>query len=196
MSHQVFDLGDLGPGRPLITNQPGDIDLGLQLLTGYLMFSQNLLTAPLQFAWNPRQIPDQATAQFPQLGTYFYVGRTAGGTEVYDIAFYGFSRTFKDAARGCTCCRMVYWRAGCRHGTASLERNAMLSNFGLADRRHLLWETREEAFAKLPEHEKTLWGKRVFHPEPSAWHPKNSQGTSNGLALQSSRIRIPPRGPR
>jgi hypothetical protein len=43
----------------------------------------------------------------PEVGTYFYVGRTAGGTEVYDIPFYAFSRTPKDEVRGCTCCRMV-----------------------------------------------------------------------------------------
>jgi hypothetical protein len=145
---------------------------------------------------NLPQNPDQASTQFPERGTYFYVGRTAGGTEVYDIAFYGFSRTPKDAVHGCTCCRMVYWRAGCRHGTASLERNAMLSKFSLAKRRHLLWESEEEALAKLPEHEKTLWGKRVFHPEPSAWHPKKRQGTGNGLALRSSRISNPSGGRR
>src|SRR5579859_4891027 len=41
----------------------------------------------------------QRRPQLPDVGTYFYVGRTAGGTEVYDIPFYGFSSTPKDEAR-------------------------------------------------------------------------------------------------
>jgi hypothetical protein len=127
----------------------------------------------------------------PEVGTYFYVGRTAAGTEVYDIPFYGFSRTPRDKARGCTCCRMVYWRAGCCHGTASLERNAMLDKFSLADRRHRPWETEEEAFAKLPEQLRPFWGKRVFHPEPSAWHPKKRQRTSNRQDPSPPRISDP-----
>jgi hypothetical protein len=58
---------------------------------------------------------------------------------VYDIPFYAFSRTFRDAVRGCTCCRMVYWLAG---------------------RQHLLEETAEEAFTKLREKERSCWGRR------------------------------------
>lgn len=133
-----------------------------------------------------------ARTQFPETGTYFYVGRTADGTEVYDIPFYGFSSTPKDEARGsCACCRMVYWRAGCRHGTATLERNAMLSMFSLAERWHLLWETEGEAFARLPEHERRLWGKRVFHPEPSTWHPKQRQRTGSRHNCQPLQIGSP-----
>jgi hypothetical protein len=113
--------------------------------------------------------------QFPRTGSYLYVGRTAGGTEVYDILFYGFSSTHRDEARGCTCCRMVYWRAGCRHGTASLERNAMHEMFSLARRQRHLTETEEEAVASLPEPLRPFWGKRVFHPDPAAWHPKRRQ---------------------
>lgn len=41
--------------------------------------------------------------QLPDIGTYFYLGRTPGGVQVYDIPFYGFSSTPKDKARGCTC---------------------------------------------------------------------------------------------
>ncbi len=104
-----------------------------------------------------------------------YVGRTAAGTEVYDILTYGFSRTWKDEARGCSCCRIVYWRAGCRHGTASLERHAMLELFGLTHRWHHSLQTEEQAFAAVPERLKPFWGKRVFHPEPAAWHPKKRQ---------------------
>ncbi len=114
----------------------------------------------------------QTYSQFPITGNYLYVGRTADGTEVYDIPFYGFSSTPKDQARGCTCCRIVYWRAGCRHGTASLDRHRIHDMFGLAERSHHMMETEEEAVARLPEHLQPSWGKRVFHPEPAAWHPK------------------------
>jgi hypothetical protein len=125
-----------------------------------------------------------ATGRLPDTGDWLYLGRTAGGTEVYDIPFYGFSPTPKDEIRGCTCCRMVYWRAGCRHGTATLERNAMLEKFGLAERSHGQRETEEEAFARLPKDRRSLWGKRVFRPEPSAWHPKKRQRTGNRQDLQ------------
>jgi hypothetical protein len=104
-----------------------------------------------------------------------YMGRTAAGTEVYDILTYGFPFTWKDEARGCSCCRIVYWRAGCRHGTATLERHAMLELFSVVHRVHGLRETEEEAFARLPEHLRPFWGKRVFHPEPSTWHPKKQR---------------------
>jgi hypothetical protein len=70
---------------------------------------------------------------------------------------------------------MVHWRAGCRHGTATLERNEMIGMFGLAERWHSFAETEEEAFARLPERERPFWGKRVFHPDPAAWHPKKRQ---------------------
>ena len=108
----------------------------------------------------------------PGSNYYFYVGRTVGGSEVYDILFYGFSRTSKDKARGCTCCRIAYWRAGCRHGTASLDRQFMGGMFSIAERVHNFAFTEEQAVARLPEHLRPFWGKRVFHPEPAAWHPK------------------------
>ena len=123
----------------------------------------------------------------PNEGTYFYVGRTADGTEVYDIPFYAFSRTPKDEGRGCTCCRMVYWRAGCPHGTATLERNAMLSRLTLAARWHSQAETEEEKLARLPEDLRPFWGKRVCHPEPSAWHPKKRQRINNRQHLRPPR---------
>lgn len=94
----------------------------------------------------------------PWTGQYLYVGRNASGAEVYDILFYGFSNTPRDKVRGCTCCRVVYWRAGCRHGTASLERNRIHDLFSLADRD----------------------SKRVFQPEPAAWHPKKRQRKGHG----------------
>ena len=131
----------------------------------------------------------QEPPQLPDVGTYLYVGRTSGGTQVYDIPFFGFSSTPKDDARGCTCCRMIYWRAGCRHGTATLERNRMLDMFGLAERWHNFAETEEAAVAKLPEHIRPLWGKRVFHPEPAAWHPRKRQrprGRQHPRPLQMS----------
>lgn len=92
--------------------------------------------------------------------------------------------------------RMVYWRAGCRHGTASLERNRMLDMFGLAERRHNFAETEEEAFARLPEHLKPLWGKRVFHPEPAAWHPKKRQRPGHGQQSRPQQISNPMGGRR
>ncbi len=141
---------------------------------------------------NTTQGADGAPSRLPDIGDWLYVGRTTGGTEVYDIPFYGFSRTPKDEALGsCTCCRMVYWRAGCRHGTATLERNAMLDKFSLAERWHYLWETEEEAFARLPEDLRRFWGKRVFRPEPSMWHPKKRLHTSNRQDLRSPRNSAP-----
>jgi hypothetical protein len=86
---------------------------------------------------------------------------------------------------------MVYWRAGCRHGTASLERNAMLGMFSIAERRYLPMKTEEEEIASLPEHLRRFWGKRVFHPDSSAWHPKKPQRTSDRQDLQPSRNREP-----
>ncbi len=141
---------------------------------------------------NTTQGADGAPSRLPDIGDWLYVGRTTGGTEVDDIPFYGFSRTPKDEALGsCTCCRMVYWRAGCRHGTATLERNAMLDKFSLAERWHYLWETEEEAFARLPEDLRRFWGKRVFRPDPSMWHPKKRLHTSNRQDLRSPRNSAP-----
>ena len=131
-----------------------------------------------------------------EIGTYFYVGRTASGTEVYDIPFYGFSATPKDEARGCMCCRMVHWRAGCRHGAASLERNAMLGMFGLADRELGWGQTEEEVVARLPEHQRPFWGKRVFHPEPAAWHPKKRQRSASRQLARPLQMSAPSGGRR
>ena len=48
--------------------------------------------------------------------SYLYVGRTAGGTEVYDIVDYLFD-SGSTVPNSC----ILYWRAGCRHGTASID---------------------------------------------------------------------------
>lgn len=107
-----------------------------------------------------------------QPGHYLYVGRTAGGDEVYDILNYSFGSSPKDERYGCMCHRVVYWRAGCRHGTATLGRESIYEMFFLADRVLTPAQTEEKAIAALPDHWRPFWGKRVFHPEPSAWHPK------------------------
>jgi hypothetical protein len=51
----------------------------------------------------------------------------------------------------------------------------MLELFSLTHRLHHLSETEEEAYAALPERLRPFWGKRVFHPEPAAWHPRKRQ---------------------
>lgn len=103
---------------------------------------------------------------------YFYVGRTTSGTEVYDILNFAADGTWKDDVRGCSCCRILYWRSGCRHGTASIDREAIYTMFSLADRMVHIGSTEEEEVQGLPDCQKPLWGKRVFHPEPAAWHAK------------------------
>jgi hypothetical protein len=129
----------------------------------------------------------QMHSQFPESGYHFYVGRTAGGTEVYDIVHYGFSDKPKDKARGCTCCRVVYWRAGCRHGTASLGRHDLTEMLAIAGRWHHALETEEQTVARLPERLRPFWGKRVLHPEPAAWHPKKRQPRRVGSSLRSQK---------
>ena len=113
------------------------------------------------------------------MGTYFYVGRTAAGTEVYDIPFYGFSRIPRDKARGCTCCRMVYWRAGCSSRHRLTGRNPMPDSSASPIRGIVRGGPRKRRSPSLPEQLRPFWGKRVFHPEPSAWHSKKRQRTSN-----------------
>lgn len=103
---------------------------------------------------------------------YFYVGRTTGRTEVYDILNYPAPHTAKDDARGCSCCRILYWRAGCRHGTATLARNRMYELFSIAHRVCGPRQSEQEAVSSLPEHDAKMWGKRTFHPDPKEWHPK------------------------
>jgi hypothetical protein len=104
--------------------------------------------------------------QASQPGQYLYVGRTAGGVEVYDVVNYMFDSGL------CPNSVALYWRPGCRHGTASINHAFIEDAFAIAGRwRHAL-ETEEEAVAQLPEHLRPFWAKRVFHPEPSAWHPK------------------------
>ncbi len=49
--------------------------------------------------------------------------------------------------------------------------------FGLAERWHHMLETEEQAAARLPADLRPLWGKRVFHPEPAAWHSKKRPPT-------------------
>ena len=107
--------------------------------------------------------------QVSQRSEYLYVGRTAGGTQVYDLVDHRFSSI--ECSNAC----ILYWRAGCRHGTASIDHAHIFDMFGIAGRWHHLRETEEEAFAQLLKHLRPFWGKRVFHPEPSAWHPKKRQ---------------------
>jgi hypothetical protein len=112
----------------------------------------------------------------PQPGHFFYVGRTAGGTEVYDILNYLFEYPSKEwPGRLCPNSCILYWQAGCRHGTASIDHAYLKDMFSLAGRWHHLRETEEEAVAQLPEQLRPFWGKRVFHPEQSAWRPKKRQ---------------------
>lgn len=107
-----------------------------------------------------------------QPGHYLYVGRTSGGAEVYDILNYVIEPSPKDDRYGCSCHRRLYWRAGCRHGTASLDRSNIYEMFFISDRLLTPRQTEEQAIAQLPEHLRPFWGKRVFHPEPAAWHPR------------------------
>jgi len=100
---------------------------------------------------------------------YLYVGRTAGGTQVYDIVDYPFDSV--ECSNAC----ILYWRAGCRHGTASIKHADIYDMFAIAGRWHHALETEEAAAARLPEYLRAFWGKRVFHPEPSAWHAKKRQ---------------------
>jgi hypothetical protein len=107
-----------------------------------------------------------------QPGHYLYVGRTPGGAEVYDILNYVFGPSPKDERYGCKCHRRLYWRAGCRHSTATVERASIYDMFFVADRLLAPLQTEEQAVAHLPDHLRPFWGKRVFHPEPAAWHPR------------------------
>ncbi len=108
--------------------------------------------------------------EMPQPGRFLYVGRTAGGTEVYDVVSYLFGDLCPNSIS-------LYWRAGCRHGTATIGRGEAEEMFGLAERWHHMLETEDQAVARLPEPKRAFWGKRVFHPEPAAWHPKKRQTT-------------------
>ena len=104
--------------------------------------------------------------RFTQPVLYLYVGRTAASTQVYDIVDYPFDSV------ECSYACILYWRAGCRHGTASINHADILEMFAIAGRWHHMLQTEEAAAAHLPEHLRPFWGKRVFHPEPAAWHPK------------------------
>lgn len=132
-------------------------------------------------------VGDPVTLGAYKTGDYIYVGRTAGGTEVYDYVNFGFSAKQRDEARGCTCCRIVYWRAGCRHGTASLDRHYMMDMFMLSERVHNFYYTEEQAIAQLPDDLRPFWGKNVFHPAAKAWHPKKPT-SRNGQASRSGRV--------
>lgn len=106
-------------------------------------------------------------------GDYLYLGRTSGNAEVYDILNYSaFSSPLRNGRYGCSCCRILFWRAGCQHGTATLERGIIYDMFSLANRSRRHSQTEEQAIAELPERLRPFWGNRVFHPEPAAWHPK------------------------
>ena len=122
--------------------------------------------------------------EVPQPGRYLYVGRTAGGTEVYDVVNY----LFGDLCPGSI---ILYWRAGCRHGTATISHAEAEEMFSLAERAHHMLETEEQAVARLPEHLRPFWGKRVFHPEPAAWHPKKRRPipVTSALVKQIRRTR-------
>jgi hypothetical protein len=133
-----------------------------------------------ELEWDRRDRPLRAAAGLPakatQRGHFLYVGRTAGGTEVYDILNYLHeypSREFP--GRLCPNSCILYWQAGCRHGTASIDHAYIHDVFSLAQRCHGPRVTEEEAVAQLPEPLRPFWGKRVFHPEPSAWRPKKRQ---------------------
>jgi hypothetical protein len=106
--------------------------------------------------------------QVTQPSQYLYVGRTAGGAEVYDLVDYTFPSI--ECTSGC----ILYWRAGCRHGTASISHAYIYDMFSIAGCWRHSSETEEDAITGLPEHLRPFWGKRVFHPEPSAWHPKQT----------------------
>jgi hypothetical protein len=95
---------------------------------------------------------------------YLYVGHTPAGTEVWDLLNYA-----------CACNQVLYWRAGCRCGFASLCRIWMQDLFLVADRWHRSSETEDEGIAALPAHLRPFWGKRVFHPDPAAWHAKKAR---------------------
>jgi hypothetical protein len=119
--------------------------------------------------------------QVSQPSHYFYVGRTAGGTQVYDLVDRPFDSI--ECSYGCT----LYWRAGCRHGTASIDHAYIYDMFSIAGRWHHFLETEEEAVAGLPERLRPFWGKRVFHPEPSAWHRKKRQPSPVSLSVRSEK---------
>jgi hypothetical protein len=114
-------------------------------------------------------------------GQYLYIGRTAGGAEVYDILNYPYWPP-ENEARGCYCCRILYWRAGCRHGTATIDRVYIYDLFWIASGQSGFNKTEEEQIAELPEHLRRFWGKRVFHPDPKSWHPKKSASSDRVTA--------------
>ncbi len=113
----------------------------------------------------------------PHRGHYLYVGRTAGGTEVYDILNYlFFDSPPKEFPSNCLSTRscIAYWLAGCRHGTAPIDKADIYDMLALAARIFQPARTEEEAVARLPEHLRPFWGKRVFHPGPKDWRPRRS----------------------
>jgi hypothetical protein len=116
--------------------------------------------------------------QVSQPGHYLYVGRTSGGTEVYDILNYLFDGLCPNSC-------ILYWQAGCRHGTASIDHAFIYEMFGLAGRHHRSTETEEDVVVRLPEHLRPFWGKRVFPPGPSAWRPKRRQPRPVPSSLRS-----------
>lgn len=133
-----------------------------------------------------RGLPSEC--RFPQGGHYLYVGRTAGGMEVYDILNYLFFESPpKEFPSSCLSTRscIAYWLAGCRHGTAPIDHAAIYDMLGLAERHHLSTESEEEVVARLPEHLQPFWGKRVFHPEPAAWRAKKRQPRQVPSSLRS-----------
>jgi hypothetical protein len=65
----------------------------------------------------------------------------------------------------------------------------MMELFFVADRHHTSRETEEEAIDSLPVHLRPFWGKRVFHPEPAAWHAKQTQRRLIKLPPTSDRAR-------
>ena len=143
-----------------------------------------------------RDIALQAASSSPSVpgflnrGHYLYVGRTAGGTEVYDILNYLFfdspPRGFPSSCLSTRSC-IAYWLAGCRHGTAPIDHAAIYDMLGLAARILGQAKTEEDVIARLPEHLRPFWGKRVFHPEPAAWRPKKRQPRPVPSSLRSQK---------
>ena len=134
----------------------------------------------------------------PHQGHYLYVGRTAGGTEVYDVLNYLFfdspSQEFPSNCLSTGGC-IAYWLAGCRHGTAPIDHADMDDMLALAARIYQPAKT-EEAIARLPERLRPSWGKRVFHPEPKDWRPKDKRTRPSPQQPRSPRVTGPTGAPR
>jgi hypothetical protein len=63
---------------------------------------------------------------------------------VYDVVNYLFGDLCPNSVS-------LYWRAGCRHGTATISHGWAEEMFSLAGRWHNMLQTEEQAVARLPE---------------------------------------------